>query len=150
MKLSDKILSAFKGDVVSQADHDAALAKLSECVKKIEQLEAKLADVPNDDASAAAIDALTAKVAELEGKITMLEAEKAELTEKLKNPSAQAAAILSKAGAQNAPDLKLGAQDEGKDFAALVKIQKGLGKTEADAIRFCVKNFPAEYATWRK
>jgi transposase len=146
MKLSDKLLAAIRGDTVAKADFDRIKAELDLANAKIQELQAIQPEIDAD----AVVEALNARILELEADNAALKAEKAELEKKVSQPSRQAAAILSRAGLETVKQNVIDTTEPKMDFPALVKAQMVNGKGKAEAIQFCVKNFPADYAEWRK
>lgn len=155
MKLSEKIVSALKGEMVPKAEHDAALSKVAELTAKITELESTVAKLSADTETSFSVqvseatEAIAAQCEQLQGTVTLLQTENADLKEQLKNPSRQAASILSRASVQVAPDLNVNAGDK-KDFPSLVAGLVAQGKTKAQAVVAAIKQFPAAYTEWRQ
>lgn len=148
MKLSEKILAAVRGETVAKADHDAIVSQLADANTKISDLEGKLAAVPEQIDTAAVDEALNTRISELEIEVSALKADKADLQEKIKTPSRQAAAILSKA--HTAPVNQAAAVEEASTFPNLVKAKMASDKcSKATAIEALVKSNPTEYLAWK-
>lgn len=147
MKLSEKILAAVRGETVPKSDHDTTVSELATANEKILALESQLASREIDPDAVA--EALNTRISELESEVTQLKAEKADLVEKIKTPSRQAAAIIAQTHTTTVNQSVETPEGDRMTFDKLVKAQMSGGKSKADAIQFCVKNFTSEYAEWR-
>jgi len=113
-----------------KSEVDKLSGQVSALTSQVSQLSTDKAKLENDLAAA------QTAVTEFEAKVEARAAEKA-------------AAITASLGVPPAPSNPAGGQR--LNFAARLDalIKEGKAKTKAEAINFCIRAFPAEYAEWR-